>query len=215
MRARTEENNLAKFVKMSTESLIKGVKIANIVDCVEPKENAFQREVQNEYISRWTGKRLYGQFVREMAESVDKDRTWEWMRKSNLKVETETLILAAQEQALRTNAVKCNIDRTKYSPLCRLCGELSESVTHLVCGCKVLAQKEYKRRHDNIARIVNWMLCRRYDLRRFDRWYEHYPDGTLENESVKILWGMTIQYDHYIKAKRPDIWLWKRVVGKL
>ena len=101
---------------------------------------------------------MYGQYVREMPESVDKDRTWEWMRKSDLKVETKALIFAAQEQALRTNAVKFNIDRIKNSPLCKLSGELSESVTHLVSGCKVLAQKEYRRRHDNIARIVHWML---------------------------------------------------------
>ena len=65
----------------------KGVKIANIAHCEEPKEkNAFKREVQNEYFARWTGKRMYGQFVREMPESVDKDRTWEWMRKSDLKL---------------------------------------------------------------------------------------------------------------------------------
>ena len=203
---RTEENNLAKYVKMSTESLIKGVKIANIVDCEEPKEKtAFKREVQNKYIARWPGRKMYGQFVREMPESVDKDRTWEWMRKSDLTVETEALTFAAQEQALRTNAVKFNIDRIKNSPLCRLCGEMSESVIHLVCGCKVLAQKECKKRHDNIARIVHWMLCGRYDLRRADKWYEHYPKGTLESESVKILWDMTINWDHYIEARSPDI----------
>ena len=73
-----------------------------------------------------------------MPENVDRERTWEWMRKSDLKVETEALIFAAQEQALRTNAVKFNIDKTKNNPLCRLCGEKSESVTHLVCGCKGL-----------------------------------------------------------------------------
>jgi len=100
MCARTEGNNLARYVTMSTERLMKGVKIAKIIDCEEPKEkNAFKREVQNKYIARWTGKRMYGQFVREMPESVDKDRTWEWMRKSDLKVETEALIFAAQEQA--------------------------------------------------------------------------------------------------------------------
>ena len=204
--ARTEENNLARYVKMSTESLVKEVKIANIVDCEEPKEkNAFKREIQNEYVARWNGKKMYGQLVREMPGDVDKERTWEWMRKSDLKVETEALIFAAQEQALRTNAVKFNIDKTRSNPLCRLCGEKSESVTHLVCGCKVLAQKEYKRRHDNIARIVHWMLCGRYDLRRIDKWYEHHPDGVIENETVKILWDMTIQCDHYIEARRPDI----------
>ena len=29
--------------------------------------------------------------------------------------------------------------------------------------------------------------------------------GVIENETVKILWDMTIQCDHYIEARRPDI----------
>ena len=32
------------------------------------------------------------------AETVDKDMTWEWTRKSDWKVETEALIFAAQER---------------------------------------------------------------------------------------------------------------------
>ena len=91
------------------------------------------------------------------------------------------------------------------SALCRLCGEKSDSVTHLICGCKVLAQKEQKRRHDNIARIKHWKICERYALRRVDRWYEHHPEGAIESETVKILWDMTIQCDHYIHPRRPDI----------
>ena len=118
-------------------------------------EEKFKREIESECVARWTGKRMYEQFVREIPESVDRERTWEWMKKGDLKVEIEALIFAAQEQALRTNAVKFNIEITKNSPLCRLCDEKSESVTHLVCGCKVLLQKKYKRRNDNIARIVH------------------------------------------------------------
>ena len=38
-----------------------------------------------------------------MPETVDKDKTWEWTRKGDLKVETATLIFAAQEQALKTS----------------------------------------------------------------------------------------------------------------
>ena len=145
MCAKTEENNLAFCVKMSNEQFLGGVKISNILNCVESKENTlFKREIQNENIARWIGKKMYGQFVREMPEQIDKERTWEWMRKSDLKVETEALIFAAQEQALRTNVVKCNIDKTGSSPLCRLYGEKNETVTHMVCGCKVLAQKEYE-----------------------------------------------------------------------
>ena len=36
---------------------------------------------------------MYGQFLREMLETVDKDKTWEWTRKSDLKVETKYLFL--------------------------------------------------------------------------------------------------------------------------
>ena len=102
---------------------------------------------------------------------------------------------------MRTNAVKFNIDKTR--PLCRLCSEKNESVTHLICGCKVLAQKEYNRIHDNIARIVHWMVCGRYSIGRVDGWYEHHPEGVIENESVKHLWDMAIQCNHYIEARRP------------
>ena len=53
-----------------------------------------------------------------MPETVDKDKTWKWTRKGDLKVETGTLIFAAQEQALRTNCVRFNIDKSVDSPLC-------------------------------------------------------------------------------------------------
>ena len=43
---------------------------------------------------------MHGQFLREMGEAVDKRETWRWLRKVDLKVETEALICAAQEQAL-------------------------------------------------------------------------------------------------------------------
>ena len=98
---------------------------------------------------------MHGQFVREMPEKVDQDRTWQWLSKSDLKIGTEALLCAAQEQAIRTNYVKHYIDKTSESSLCRLCGKKGESVQHLVSGCEKLAQKEYKRRHNNIAKKVH------------------------------------------------------------
>ena len=85
------------------------------------------------------------QFVREMPEKVDKNRTWQWLSKSDLKIGTEALLCAAQEQAIRTNYVKHHINKTSKSPLCRLCGRKGESVQHLVSGCEKLAQEECKR----------------------------------------------------------------------
>ena len=69
-------------MKMSTDNLVKGVKIANIVDGEEPTEkNAFKRAIQNEYVARWTEVRMYGPLVREMKENVDRERAWDRMRK--------------------------------------------------------------------------------------------------------------------------------------
>ena len=54
-----------------------------------------------------------------MPEKVDKNNTWQWLSKSYLKFGRETLLCAAQEQAIRTNYVEYHIDRTSESRLCR------------------------------------------------------------------------------------------------
>ena len=66
---------------------------------------------------------MHGQFVKEMPEKVDKDRTWQWLSKSDLKIGTEALLCAAKEQVIRTNYVKHHIDKTSKRPLCSLCGK--------------------------------------------------------------------------------------------
>ena len=113
-------------------------------------------------------------------------------------------LCAAQEQAIRTNYVKRHIDKTSESPLCRLCGKC-ESVQHLVCGCEKLAQKEYKRRHDTVAKKVHWYFCKKNGLEHTEKWYEHVPEGVLENEEVKVLWDINFQCDNVIEARRPEI----------
>ena len=38
-----------------------------------------------------------------------------------------------------------------------------------------------------------------------DKWYEHEPEHLLENEDYKIMWDFSIQTDHFIEARRPDL----------
>ena len=58
------------------------------------------------------------------------------------------------------------IDKTAQSPFCRMRDKKSETISHIVSECKKLAQKESKRRHDNVARIVHEKLCGKYNLKR-------------------------------------------------
>ena len=52
------------------------------------------------------------------------------------------------------------------NPLCRMCGKCGERVQHVVSGYEKLAQKEYKRRHDNVAKKIHWDLCKRHEIER-------------------------------------------------
>ena len=107
----------------------------------------------------------------------------------------DAMLHAAQEQAIQTNYVKHKIDKTAQSPLCRMCDKKNETKSHIVSEYETLAQKEYKRRHDDVARIIHWKLCGKYKLKRSEKLYEHAPEGVVENEKLKILWDVIIQCD--------------------
>ena len=80
-----------------------------------------------------------------------KNNTCRWMRKTDLKGCTEALICSAQELSIRTNYVKCNLDKTAELPLCRMCGTRNETLSHIVSECGIIAQ-----RHDSLGRYVCW-----------------------------------------------------------
>ena len=192
---RSEENNLGLYVRESNKILLKGVKKVGIVKTENLMEKEdFKQNSQNEFKNKWHEKRIYGQFVREIPEETDKDLSWKWLVQSDLKEQTEATICAAQEQALRTNYTKNKIDKTSENPLCRMCGE-----------CKKLAQREYKRRHNTVTKLVHWKLCEKDNLERKEKWYEQCPEGVVEDNDVKLIWDINIQYDNVVEARRPDL----------
>ena len=69
-----------------------------------------------------------------------------------LKRDTESLIVEAQNQSIRTNLVSAIIDKSQENSLRRMCRKVDESIDDSVSGCNKLAQKEYKRRHDNLGK---------------------------------------------------------------
>ena len=60
----------------------------------------------------------------------------------------ESLLIAAQDNAIRTNPIKARIDKTLQNSKCCLCGDRDETINHIISECSKLAQKEYKARHD-------------------------------------------------------------------
>ena len=100
--------------------------------------------------------------------------------------EIKTLILVAQKQSLRTNAIKAKTDRSQENNICRLCKKSDEAVGH-ISGCSRLVQKEYKRRHDMVGKQVHWEIYRKCGLDVSNNWNEHELEAALENNQCKIL----------------------------
>ena len=126
-----EENSLGWYVKQGNEPMLKVASMKTTIkteETVRPEE--FKRMQINASEQAWKEKRMHGQYIRDMDENIDKDKTWGWLKNGDLKAGTEALICAAQDQALRTNYVKHHIDKTLESPLCRLCGEKGDYQPH-------------------------------------------------------------------------------------
>ena len=193
---------LEVYVHGSEERLIQAAR-GDQIDGLEAA-SVLKRSKKEKRLEDWEEKVLHGQYLRQ-TEEVRSDQCWAWLQIGDLKRETESLIVAAQNQSIRTNLLKSKIDKSQGDSLCRVSKKVDESIDHVVSGCSKLAQKEYKRRHDNLGKIVHWKLARKRNFEAGDKWYEYEPESVLENEDYKILWDFSIQTDHVIEAQRPDL----------
>ena len=112
---KSEENGLGWYVKNNLEPLSVAVR------------TEFKKTKERQRKSEWIAKRMHGQFARDMT-NKDTNNTWRWMRESDLKGSTKALICSAQEQSIKTNYIKYNIDKL--------------SIHHFV-GCVVLEMRLY------------------------------------------------------------------------
>ncbi len=53
-------------------------------------------------------------------------------KKKKFKRETESLLIVAQNNVIRTNQIKAKIDKTQQNSKCRLCGDRDETINHII-----------------------------------------------------------------------------------
>ena len=102
-----------KYVGNSEERLLNAARQA--LGHVEETETEIRRKNERKQI--WKDKVLHGQFMRQTEEEDGKERRL-WLTGAGIKRETELLIMAAQEQAIRTNVIKLIEHRKKASAEC-------------------------------------------------------------------------------------------------
>ena len=158
---------LEVYVHGSEERLIQAAR-GDKIDGLEAA-SALKRSKKDIRLEDWEKKVLNGQYFRQTKE-VRRDQSWAWLQNGDLKRETESLAVAAQNQSIRTNLVKAKVDKSQGDSLCRVCRKVDESIDHIVSRCSKLAQKEYKRRHDNLGKIAHWKLARKCNFEAGDKW---------------------------------------------
>ena len=145
------------YVHASKEKLIRTARGDKIYGL--EAASVLKRSKKEKRLEDWE-KVLHGQYLRQTKE-VRSDQCWAWFQNGDLKRETESLIVAAQNQNIRTNLVKARIGKSQGDSLCTMCRKIDESIDHIVSGCSKLAQKKYKRRHDNLGKNGTLEACQK------------------------------------------------------
>ena len=131
-------------------------------------------------------------------------------KKGKPKRETVSLLIAAQNNALRTNYVKARIDKKRQYSKCRLCDDKDETINHIISECSKLVQKDDKTRHDWVRKVIYWEQRKKIKFDQTDKWYMHNPESVLENKTHKPVWDFEIQTNHLNSARRPGLIIVKK-----
>jgi hypothetical protein len=81
-----------------------------------------------------------------------------WLSKGDVKGETESEIIAAQDQALQTKYHATKILQTETDSKCRLRQQFDETVEH-ISACPIWAKEEYIKIHDRMCTQLPFNIC--------------------------------------------------------
>ena len=199
-----ERRTLGQYLKHNQDEWLTTAWNEKVISVDEDPER-FRERIANKRKEEWENKQMQGQYLRQ-TKDIAQNGSWQWLMRGELKKETEGMLMAAQDQALRTRYIQNKIDgQADISPMCRKCNQKMETINHIISECPALAQNEYKRRHDTVAKTLHWKICKEYNLPSSDKWYEHTPEKVVENDRAKILWDYDVRTDHRIQARKPDL----------
>ena len=133
---------------------------------------------------KWKNKVMYRQYIRNIdRQLISEEDTFLWLSKGDLKAETESKILAAQDQALNTKYYATKILNTETDRKCRLCQQFDETIDHIISACLILAKEQYVKRHDKVSAQIHFNIYKETGVQLDKKhWYEHVPKSVVTNQ---------------------------------
>jgi len=198
-------------------SIIKtAAKIAEELSQPSEKSNPKQEGIQHTKArlgevlkNRWKNKVMHGQYIRNMdRQLISEEDTFLWLSKGDLKAETESEIVAAQDQAIQTKYYATKILNTETDSKRRLCQHFDETIDHIISACPIPPKEQYINRHDRVCAQLYFNICKETGVQLDKKhWYENVPKSveTVQGGNVTILWNQQVQTDRTIPNNKPEI----------
>ena len=193
-----EKHSLALYVSKCQEPIMAKIKEFSLIHD-RSSTNTSRSTVVAIHRDQWYGKSIHGQCPNLMNQ-LQADSS-SWLQRVHLKPVTESMIIAAQYQALNTHWFGYHILGTSSTDLYRRCHQYPETIEHIVAGCPSVAQTVYLERHDVVASVVHWCLCGMCGFERSGQWWCHHPEAVLDKTSYKLLYDFNIYSDRGIAAR--------------
>jgi hypothetical protein len=124
-----------------------------------------------------------------------------WLKKSNIhpKRFTQDRVINTRNYKKHICGLRSTIDK------CRICGTEGETIEHIISSSTVLAQSEYKKRHNIFAKIIHMNLAVKFNLLKdIQPHYSYQPESCLENDNYKLYFDCIVLTDIHIQHNRPD-----------
>ena len=118
---------------------------------------------------------------------MDRTGSVRWLQQ-HLHSESESIIFAIQDQMIATRVYEAKIMNKKVSSLkCRVCGQVEETIVHLLPACPALVASVYLYRHNLVAAVIHWHLSKIYSFPvRATSWFTHKPQPIIETTTAKL-----------------------------
>jgi len=114
---------------------------------------------------------MHGQYIRSMdRQPISIQDTFLWLKQGVLKGDTESEIIAAQDQTLQTKYHATNILQTETYI------KFDETTDHMLSACPILAKERYIQGHDKVFAQLHFDICKGIGVQLDnERWYDHVP----------------------------------------
>jgi len=155
---------------------------------VQKETRKMKDSISEKTKQRWQGKRMHGQLPRNLDEKlVDIEQSYRRLKSGDIKGETESTVVSAQDQTISTNYFKNKIFKEEIECKCRLCTQHEGTIDHLTSGYPILAKNEYLMRHDKLCTHLHYSICKALVTETTDKWYTHMPKPVYEEGDVSVV----------------------------